>query len=154
MKSNDSVAAGACMRPRKHRMQEACNSAAQHSPAKAQRVATMLKVRLTNGSGVSREQPANGSKCHAYGPPRFGLSGRAAGELSHDRSRPTSNGIVAGGVVHSSLDPSYQLKNATHTECISASKSCRVFWLLPPSSLACWRSYRGPVLSIVVDNTY
>jgi hypothetical protein len=25
----------------------------------------------------------------------------------------TSNGIVAGGIVHSSLDPSHQLKNAT-----------------------------------------
>jgi hypothetical protein len=86
MKADDSVAAGACMSPWKHRMKKTCNGAAQHGPAKAQRVATVLKVRLAHGSGVIRKQPANGSKYHVNGPPRFGLLGRAAAELSHDRS--------------------------------------------------------------------
>jgi hypothetical protein len=85
IKANDSVAAGTCMSPRKHRVKETCNGAAQHGPAKAQRMATMLKVRLAYGSGVIREQPANGSKCHVYGPPRFGQS-RASSRRTIARS--------------------------------------------------------------------
>src|SRR6266700_5601785 len=80
IKANDCVAAGASMSPREHRMKEACNGAAQHGPAKAQCVATVLKVRLAYGSGVIREQPANGSKCHVYGPPRFGLLRASSGK--------------------------------------------------------------------------
>jgi len=36
----------------------------------------MLKVRLVNGSGVIREQSANGSKYHVYGPPKVVSQGK------------------------------------------------------------------------------
>src|SRR5258708_35470895 len=77
------------MSPWKHRMKKTCNGAAQHGPAKAQCVATMLKVSLAYGSGVIREQPANGSKCNVYGPPRFGLLGEGS-------SRTISRSLRAG----------------------------------------------------------
>ena len=66
MKVDHRSAAGSRVSPRKYRMQKTSSRTAQHDPAKAQRVTTVLQVGLAYRSGVIREQPAYGSNYHGY----------------------------------------------------------------------------------------
>ena len=64
MKTDNRLATGACVGPRKGRVYKARNRAAQHGPTEAQRVATVLEIRFAHRGGMIVEQAAKKAQCH------------------------------------------------------------------------------------------
>jgi hypothetical protein len=94
MKADDGLAAGARVSPWKYCMKKTGHGAAQHGPAKTQRVATVLKIRLAYRCGVIGERPPNGSKCHVGTPGCGYQAGRY--RIQSTSSRTTAADVSAG----------------------------------------------------------
>src|ERR1700733_1503856 len=73
MKTDNRLATGACVGPRKGCVNKACNRAAQHGPTEAQRVVTVLEIRFAHRGGMIVEQAAKGAQCRR---PQYRVSPR------------------------------------------------------------------------------